>query len=62
MSGIDLYLSFFRYKAVREIELAFLFDHWEELKGSQRLRGVIKAVTRGELPHATDVLEAILAH
>jgi hypothetical protein len=42
------------------MELAFLFDHWEELKSSQQLDDIIKEVTRGDLPHASDVLMAIL--
>jgi hypothetical protein len=52
----------FRYKVIREMELTFLFDHWEELKSSQRLRDIVKAVTRGTMPHASEALESILAH
>jgi len=53
-------LKFFRYKTIRDMELAFLFDHWEELKSSQQLDDIIKEVIRGDLPHASDVLKAIL--
>jgi len=59
MPEIDL-KSFNRYKTVRDMELAFFFDHLEELKNSQKLDDIIKEITRGDLPHASDVLKAIL--
>jgi hypothetical protein len=42
------------------MELAFFFDHLEELKNSPKLDDIIKEITRGDLPHASDVLKAIL--
>jgi len=50
------------HKAIRDVELAFLFDHWEELRDSQQLRDTVKEVIRGDLPHASDVLTAIITH
>jgi hypothetical protein len=42
------------------MELKFFFDHREELKNSQHLDDIIKAIICGDLPHASDVLKAIL--
>ena len=56
------FISFFSHKAIRDMELAFLFDHWEELRHSQQLRYTVKEVIRGDLPHASDVLTAIITH
>jgi len=51
-----------RYKTIRTVELAFIFDHWEELKNSQQLHEVLDNIIRGDLLHCKDVLAAILAH
>ncbi|KII83702.1 hypothetical protein PLICRDRAFT_180053 [Plicaturopsis crispa FD-325 SS-3] len=51
-----------QFPEIREMELAFLFQHWEQLKASDALRGMIAKATRGELPHSTDVLMDIIAH
>jgi hypothetical protein len=56
------FISFFSHKAIRDVELAFLFDHWEELRDSQQLRDTVKEVIRGDLTHASDVLTAIITH
>jgi hypothetical protein len=44
------------------MELEFAFRHCHEIKDSQQLKDVIQEVVRGDLPHAWDVLTAILAH
>ncbi|KIM86784.1 hypothetical protein PILCRDRAFT_4666 [Piloderma croceum F 1598] len=51
-----------QYEAVRDCELAFLFEHWNKLKTSDKLTDTIASVARGELPYATDILTAIIAH
>jgi hypothetical protein len=51
-----------RYEAVRDCELAFLFEHWDKLKTSDKLTETIASVARGELPYATDILTAIITH
>jgi len=51
-----------RYNAVRDIELAFLFEHWDQLKSSPQMVDIIDEVIRGDLPHGSDILKAILVH
>lgn len=51
----------FSYQAVRDVELDYLFEHWNELGTSKELTDTIEAVVRGEHHHASPVLLAILA-
>ena len=55
-------VNFFSYEAIHDMELKFVFDHWEELKRSRALCDIVREVTHGDLPHALDVLTTILTH
>lgn len=50
-----------RYEVVRDMELDFLFEHWDQLKTSRKLIDSIAGIVRGEQPHAADVMTAIFA-
>jgi hypothetical protein len=50
-----------RYKSIRDLQLAFLVEHWVELKNTPELRNKIAEVAQGSLPHAVDVMMALIA-
>jgi hypothetical protein len=50
-----------RYKSIRDLQLAFLVEHWMELKNTPELRNKIAEVAQGSLPHAADVMMALIA-
>lgn len=51
----------FSYQAVRDVELEYLFENWNELGTSKELVATIEAVVRGEYPHASAVLIALFS-
>jgi hypothetical protein len=44
------------------MELAFVFEHWDELKSSPEVREMFRKVASGALPHAADVLTSLVFH
>jgi hypothetical protein len=50
-----------RHDAVRDMELNFLFNHWDELRTSSELSQMMSAVANGEMPHAGRVLVMLMA-
>jgi hypothetical protein len=45
---------------VRDMELEFAFQYWDELKSSTEMQEMIVQVARGALPHAADILGRLL--
>lgn len=46
---------------MRDIELDFAFQHWDEIKSSADLREKVTEIVRGEHPECAEILSAILA-
>jgi hypothetical protein len=44
------------------MELAFVFEHWEELKSSKEVLDVINQVATGAMPHAAEILACLVSH
>ncbi|KII83735.1 hypothetical protein PLICRDRAFT_439743 [Plicaturopsis crispa FD-325 SS-3] len=51
-----------QFPEIRKLELAFLFMHWDTLKSSAALQGMMRRAVRGEILHAEDVVLDIMAH
>lgn len=49
-----------RYEEVQNVELQVLREHWEELKQTEQLLEVSARIVRGELPHVTGILAALV--
>lgn len=50
----------YRYEEVQKVELHVLREHWEELKHTEQVSDVSARIVRGELPHVTGVLAALV--
>ena len=61
--GIRIQLDMgYSHQAVRDAELQFIFEHWEEFKASTELQDMLKKVANGEMPHAHTVLVTLVSH
>ncbi|EPS98893.1 hypothetical protein FOMPIDRAFT_115441 [Fomitopsis schrenkii] len=49
-----------QYEEVQNVELQVLREHWEELKQTEQLLEVSARIVRGELPHVTGILAALV--
>ena len=58
MSKLD-YFCAARYGAVKEIELQYLADHWDDLKDSSGFRQAMIDVAMGVYPHAGELLAEV---
>ena len=58
---ISINMKATRHDAVREVELQFLFNHWDELKRSEELSKMMSAVADGSMPHAGRLLTMLMA-
>ena len=53
-------LALRRYEEVQDVELHVLREHWEELKHTEQVLEVSAKIARGELPHVTGIVAAIV--
>ncbi len=48
-----------RYQAVKRVELAYLMQHWKEVKKSDAFKTAMRELVQGTYPHAGELLEEI---